>query len=96
MSRTSFRTARWISAIALAGAAVGLAVLLTAPNGGQSQQAEKNAPPPATPVSVAVVEQRDVVVWDEFSGRLEAIERVDVRSRVAGAIQQCIFAKARW
>ena len=91
MSRTSFRTARWISAIALAGAAVGLAVLLTAPNGGQSQQAEKNAPPPATPVSVAVVEQRDVVVWDEFSGRLEAIERVDVRSRVAGAIQQVHF-----
>ena len=91
MSKTSFRTARWISAIALAGAAVGLAVLLTAPNGGQTQQAEKNVPPQATPVSVAVVEQRDVVVWDEFSGRLEAIERVDVRSRVAGAIQQVHF-----
>lgn len=91
MSKTSFRTARWISAIALAGAAVGLAVLLTAPNGGQTQQAEKNVPPPATPVSVAVVEQRDVIVWDEFSGRLEAIERVDVRSRVAGAIQQVHF-----
>lgn len=91
MSKTSFRTARWISALALAGAAVGLAVLLTAPNGGQSQQAEKNAPPPATPVSVAVVEQRDVVVWDEFSGRLEAIERVDIRSRVAGPIHQVHF-----
>lgn len=91
MSKTSFRTTRWISAIALAGAAVGLAVLLTAPNGGQTQQAEKNAPPQATPVSVAVVEQRDVVVWDEFSGRLEAIERVDVRSRVAGAIQRVHF-----
>lgn len=91
MSKTSFRTARWISAIALAGAAVGLAVLLTAPNGGQTQQAEKNVPPQATPVSVAVVEQRDVVVWDEFSGRLEAIERVDLRSRVAGAIQQVHF-----
>jgi multidrug efflux system membrane fusion protein len=91
MSKTSFRTARWISAIALAGAAVGLAVLLTAPNGGQTQQAEKNAPPQATPVSVAVVEQREVVVWDEFSGRLEAIERVDVRSRVAGAVQQVHF-----
>lgn len=91
MSKTSFRTTRWISAIALAGAAVGLAVLLTAPNGGQTQQAEKNVPPQATPVSVAVVEQRDVVVWDEFSGRLEAIERVDVRSRVAGAIQRVHF-----
>ena len=91
MSKISFRTARWISAIALASAAVGLAVLLTAPNGGQTQQADKNVPPPATPVSVAVVEQRDVIVWDEFSGRLEAIERVDVRSRVEGAIQQVHF-----
>lgn len=91
MSKTSFRTVRWISAIALAGAAVGLAVLLTAPNGGQTQQAEKNVPPQATPVSVAIVEQRDVAMWDEFSGRLEAIERVEVRSRVAGAVQTAHF-----
>jgi multidrug efflux system membrane fusion protein len=49
-------------------------------------QAPANQPPPATPVSVALVEQRDVAVWDEFSGRLEAIERVEVRSRVAGAL----------
>ena len=91
MSNTSFRAARWISAVALAGAAIGLAVLLTAPSGGQTQSADKNAPPPATPVSVAVVEQRDVTIWDEFSGRLEAIERVEVRSRVAGAIQTVHF-----
>ena len=44
-------------------------------------------PPAATPVSVAVVEQRDVALWDEFSGRLEAVERVEVRSRVAGAVR---------
>ncbi|MEN3379889.1 MAG: rane fusion protein multidrug efflux system, partial [Hyphomicrobiales bacterium] len=56
----------------------------------RSQKAQAQAPagqvPPATPVSVALVEQRDVAVWDEFSGRLEAIERVEVRSRVAGAL----------
>jgi len=46
-------------------------------------QAPANQPPPATPVSVALVEQRDVAVWDEFSGRLEAIERVEVRSLLA-------------
>ena len=49
------------------------------------------APPPATPVSVAVVEERDVALWDEFSGRLEAIERVDLRSRVAGEVQAVHF-----
>ena len=46
---------------------------------------------PATPVSVATVEQRDVAIWDEFSGRLEAVERVEVRSRVAGAVQAAHF-----
>ena len=41
---------------------------------------------PAMPVSVATVVQSDVAAWDEFSGRLEAVERVDIRPRVAGTI----------
>ena len=61
----------------------------------RSSGAQANAPaaqaPQATPVSVAVVEQRDVAIWDEFSGRLEAIERVEVRSRVAGAVLSVHF-----
>ena len=48
-------------------------------------------PPPATTVSVAVVEERAVAVWDEFSGRLEAIERVALRPRVAGEVQEVHF-----
>ena len=47
--------------------------------------------PAATPVSVATVVQSQVAAWDEFSGRLEAVERVDVRSRVAGAVQSVQF-----
>lgn len=60
----------------------------------RSSSAAANNPPPvaaATPVSVATVEQRDVALWDEFSGRLEAVERVEVRSRVAGAVQAVHF-----
>ncbi|MEO5738094.1 MAG: biotin/lipoyl-binding protein, partial [Variovorax sp.] len=49
------------------------------------------AAPPATPVSVATVAATDITAWDEFSGRLEAVERVDVRSRVAGAVQAVHF-----
>jgi multidrug efflux system membrane fusion protein len=45
----------------------------------------------ATPVSVATVVQSDVAAWDEFSGRLEAVERVDIRSRVAGTLQAVHF-----
>src|SRR5207253_1560810 len=41
--------------------------------------------PRPTPVPVATVVQSDVAMWDEFSGRLEAVERVDIRSRAAEA-----------
>jgi len=47
--------------------------------------------PPATAVSVATVVASDVATWDEFSGRLEAVERVDIRSRVAGTVQAVHF-----
>ena len=43
------------------------------------------------PVSVAAVEQRDIAIWKEFSGRLEAVERVEVRPRVSGQIQAVHF-----
>jgi len=49
--------------------------------------------PQAMPVPVATVVQSDVVTWDEFSGRLEAVERVDIRSRVAGAVQSVHFVE---
>lgn len=54
-------------------------------------KADAAAPPPATHVSVADVKERETAIWDEFSGRLEAIEQVEVRSRVAGAIQEIRF-----
>jgi multidrug efflux system membrane fusion protein len=47
----------------------------------------------AVPASVAAVEPRDVILWDEFSGRLEAVDRIDVRARVGGAIQAAHFAE---
>ncbi|RZL55514.1 MAG: efflux RND transporter periplasmic adaptor subunit [Variovorax sp.] len=58
------------------------------------QPADAAAPPAAPPppaVSVATVVQTEVTAWDEFSGRLEAVERVDVRSRVAGALLSVHF-----
>jgi multidrug efflux system membrane fusion protein len=56
-----------------------------------SAQAESAPTAAALPVSVAVVTPRATVPWDEFSGRLEAVERVEIRSRVAGAIQEIHF-----
>jgi multidrug efflux system membrane fusion protein len=47
----------------------------------------------AVPAAVAAVEPRDVILWDEFSGRLEAVDRIDVRARVGGAIQATHFTE---
>src|SRR5258708_6652853 len=41
------------------------------------------AQPAALAVPVATVQETSVNLWDEFSGRLEAVRRVGVRSRVA-------------
>ncbi|MDB5869390.1 MAG: secretion protein HlyD [Polaromonas sp.] len=70
-------------------AASGIGFSLFGVSGSQAEPAA--AAPPATPVSVATVVLSDVSAWDEFSGRLEAVERVDIRSRVAGTIQSVHF-----
>lgn len=48
-------------------------------------------PPPAQPVTVAAVEQRELVEWGEFSGRIEAKESVELRPRVSGYLESVSF-----
>ena len=74
---------------ALAAAAVLAGATFFGQQGVKAQAAPGAAP--AVPVSVATVNAKDISAWDEFSGRLEAVERVDVRSRVAGAVQSLHF-----
>ncbi|WP_322518318.1 efflux RND transporter periplasmic adaptor subunit [Rhodopseudomonas palustris] len=52
---------------------------------------ETPAPPAAVAAAVATVETKPTAPADDFSGRLEAVERVEVRSRVAGAVQEIRF-----
>ena len=56
--------------------------------GGGAQQAPQMPPPKVT---VAPVTQREVVEWEEFTGRTEALETVEVRPRVSGHIQEVRF-----
>jgi RND family efflux transporter MFP subunit len=48
-------------------------------------------PPPPAAVLVSAPLQRDIVDWDEFVGRFEAIEQVEVRPRVSGYVQSLGF-----
>jgi multidrug efflux system membrane fusion protein len=47
--------------------------------------------PPAPTVTVAPVERREIVEWDEFTGRTEPVESVEVRPRVSGYVQEVRF-----
>ncbi|MEH6757314.1 MAG: efflux RND transporter periplasmic adaptor subunit [Parasphingorhabdus sp.] len=50
--------------------------------------------PPAPPlkgVSVAVPLQREIVDWDEFIGRFEAMQDVEIMPRVSGTIERITF-----
>jgi RND family efflux transporter MFP subunit len=48
-------------------------------------------PPPAPTVSVAVPLQRDVTDWDDYVGRFEAVQDVEVRPRISGTVQSVLF-----
>jgi multidrug efflux system membrane fusion protein len=89
LRRFRARPGLWAAATAFTTlTAVAAAVLGVKTSGAAANPAP---PPQATPVSVATVVQSDVATWDEFSGRLEAVERVDIRSRVAGTVQSVHF-----
>ncbi|MEW6371002.1 MAG: efflux RND transporter periplasmic adaptor subunit [Pseudomonadota bacterium] len=75
--------------LALAGAGL-MAAALSGCGEATGKAAEAQAPA-APPVSAALVLERQVAETQEFSGRLEAIERVEIRSRVSGFITAVNF-----
>ncbi|MGZ9113340.1 MAG: efflux RND transporter periplasmic adaptor subunit [Brevundimonas sp.] len=69
---------------------VAAAVLATTVLYGCSQRSEAQAPP-APAVTVAVPLVRAVQDWDEFTGRFEATQSVEVRARVGGYVSGVHF-----
>ncbi len=69
--------------------AIGLAVYyLPRLFGGHGQEKQQGM---AMPIDVAAVIERDVQQWNEFSGRLVAVDQVEVKPRVSGAIDSIHF-----
>lgn len=79
--RVAFAT---VSALALA--------ILTACSGSHAEEA---GAPPAPEVSAAPVLVKQVSQWDEFSGRVEAVENVDLRPRVSGYIDKVNYIEGQ-
>jgi len=76
------RIIRWTICGGLVGAAAILAGCGKSGEGG---------PPPAPQVSVATVLEKRVKDWDEFTGRFQAVETVEIRPRVSGYIDRVAF-----
>jgi len=68
-------------------ALIGLLLLLTA----CPQPAAPTSSPPPPKVTVSQPAARDVVEWEEYTGRLEAVQSVEVRARVSGYLQSVHF-----
>ena len=82
---TLLAAATALSALAAAGA------LFIGLHSGPANAVSAPAEAPALPVSVAAVATTQASAWNEFSGRLEAVDRVELRSRAAGTVQAVHF-----
>ncbi|MFO1205029.1 MAG: efflux RND transporter periplasmic adaptor subunit [Burkholderiales bacterium] len=74
---------------ALQALAVALSLALAAC--GKAPEAHPHEPSGPPPVSVAPALEKQIVETDEFPGRIEAIDHVEVRARVTGYIQSVHF-----
>jgi len=69
-------------------AGVGLLLVFLMGSGCRKASAPQQGP---LPVNVITAIEKEVNEWDEFTGRLEAVESVDIRPRVSGYITEIHF-----
>ncbi len=67
------------------------ACLLASVAFGLGEARAQGGPPPAPPVQVSAPLAQRVTNWDEFTGRFEASEQVEVRARVSGFLDSIHF-----
>ncbi|MBK1829098.1 efflux RND transporter periplasmic adaptor subunit [Verrucomicrobiaceae bacterium R5-34] len=53
--------------------------------------AQQGAAPPKALVEFVHPEKKEIIDWDEYNGRLEAMESVEVRARVGGMLEEIHF-----
>ncbi|WP_051362408.1 efflux RND transporter periplasmic adaptor subunit [Solimonas soli] len=74
-----------------------LALLVFAAIGlsGCQSQADAAQAPAAPEVTVRAAVQQQIVDWDQYSGRFEAVERVELRPRVTGYIDRVAYDEGK-
>jgi len=59
-------------------------------------QTDINTKPQAMPVDVAIVEKQAIRLWKEFSGRLTAVDYVEIRPQASGIITEVKFVDGQF
>jgi membrane fusion protein, multidrug efflux system len=72
-----------------------LLTLLLILTGCNDQQANSGGQPPPPEVSVAQVLSKSVQQWDEYTGRVSAIDTVELRPRVSGYVQRVAYKEGQ-
>jgi multidrug efflux system membrane fusion protein len=75
--------------LGITGGALGVLLMAS----GCGSNSGNQAPPPPPQVTVAQVLEKPVKDWDEFTGRLQAPETVEIRPRVSGYIDKVVFTE---
>ena len=78
-----------VNFLRLAIVSLAMSSALTLLTGCNRVAAQQQPPPPQ--VTVAPVEQKDIVEWNEFTGHTEPVDSVEIRPRVSGYIQEVRF-----
>jgi multidrug efflux system membrane fusion protein len=72
---------------------VALALLALGAGCDQGNSTQTQAQPKSAPPAVAVSQpvQREIIEWDEYTGRFDAVETVEIRARVSGHLTEVRF-----
>jgi RND family efflux transporter MFP subunit len=61
----------------------------------RAESKQPTPPPPAPAVTVATADAGDITDFDDFTGRFEAVEKVELRPRVSGYIDEVRFVEGK-
>src|SRR5271169_4899287 len=75
--------------VVFVGAVAALAALTGCERGAVAAGPPPEPPPPQ--VTVATVTEKEIVEWEEFTGRAGPVESVEIRPRVSGYIREVRF-----
>lgn len=85
-----------IGIFATIGVLVALLVFAFAPDGVNAQEEEQQAAAPVLEVETSLPLYETITEWDEYTGRFQASNHVDVRARVSGFLEKVNFKDGQY